>query len=118
MKRIIIYLLMCFLNVSVAYPREKEPSPRNEEWTGTAEQKLWGLMTIWAQTKFAFPHTERLREVDWDQEAQEFVSRVIAAKDIEGYYKLLMELVTQLRDSHTYVVPPWARLTPGYDMPP
>ena len=44
--------------------------------------------------------------------------RVIAAQDAESYYKILMELVSLLKDSHTAVIPPWGRFVPGYDIPP
>lgn len=36
------------------------------QWTGSVEQKLWGLMTIWSEAKFNFPYFERIPDVDWD----------------------------------------------------
>ncbi len=88
------------------------------EWTGTAEQKIWGLMTVWAGAKYAFPWFDRRPDLDWDASAREFLPRVTAAPDLESYYDLLAELVTRLQDSHTSVLPPWGHFTPGYDYPP
>jgi C-terminal processing protease CtpA/Prc len=89
-----------------------------KEWSNTREAKLWGLMTVWAQTKFAFPHTERLKEIDWDGKVREFIPKVLDADNVETYYKILAELTALLRDSHTEIIPPWGRMTPGYDFPP
>lgn len=118
MKKTIIYVLVLLLQFSMLHSQPEEKLKEENKWTGTTDQKIWGLMTIWAQTKFAFPHQDRLREIDWDKKAREFIPRVIEANDIEAYYKTLMELIVFLRDSHTEVIPPWGRFTPGFDMPP
>ncbi|MCU0644378.1 MAG: hypothetical protein MUC94_08945, partial [bacterium] len=118
MKKTIIYTLVLLLQLSMLHSQPQEKPKEGNQWTGTTDQKIWGLMTIWAQTKFAFPHQDRLREIDWDKKVQEFIPRVIEANDLEAYYKTLMELIVFLRDSHTEVIPPWGRFTPGYDMPP
>ena len=93
-------------------------SPESEIWRGTAEQRLWGLMTVWAQTKFSFPHIERLKEISWDETARSFIPRVLAAPDEKAYFDALAELAALLGDSHTEVIPPWGPFTPGYDNPP
>lgn len=115
MKRIITILFMClcgFFNI-VTYGQDKKIN----EWVNTPESKLWGLMTVWAQTKFAFPHMERLKEIDWDAAVQKAIPRVLSAGDAESYYNILMELTALLRDSHTEIIPPWGRMTPGFDYP-
>ena len=118
MKKMLVFLLVCSLNVSIVSSQPQKQADKQNQWTGTAEQKIWSLMTIWAQTKFAFPHTERLNELNWDAKVREFIPRVLEAESMESYYKILMELVALLNDSHTYIIPPWGRLTPGYDIPP
>ncbi|NQT27306.1 S41 family peptidase [candidate division KSB1 bacterium] len=115
MKHII---LICLLNVSILFSQQNQQAANNKEWTGAPDQKIWGLMTVWAQTKFAFPHTEILQEINWDEKVQEFIPRVLEVESLESYYLVLMELVALLKDSHTYITPPWGRMTPGYDIPP
>ena len=53
MKKIMICLLVCLLQLSIVHSQTERAS-KGHQWTGTTEQKIWGLMTIWAQTKFAF----------------------------------------------------------------
>ena len=118
MKQIIISLLICCLFTSILFPQQKQQAVNNKKWTGTSDQKIWGLMTVWAQTKFAFPHTKRLQELGWDEKVQEFIPRVLEAESMDSYYKVLMELVALLKDSHTYITPPCGRMIPGYDIPP
>jgi hypothetical protein len=38
--------------------------PVADDWTGTAEQKILGLATIWAEAKYAFPSFEQLPGLD------------------------------------------------------
>ena len=75
-------------------------------------------MTIWAQVKFGFPHTERLDKINWDSVAFCFIPKVLKTNNVEEYYKVLMELTALLQDSHTEIIPPWGRFIPDYDIPP
>jgi hypothetical protein len=43
------------------------------EWTGTAEQKLWGLMQIWSEAKYNFAFFDRHPDPDWDAEVQKCI---------------------------------------------
>jgi C-terminal processing protease CtpA/Prc len=103
--------------VSAATGQQPGP-PSTEPWTGSAEQKLWGLMTVWAEAKYAFPHFDQRPGLDWDATARAFIPRVLSAEDMESYYLILQELVALLEDSHTMIVPPWGYFKPGYDLPP
>ncbi len=89
-----------------------------EAWTNSTEEKITGLMTVWAEVNRAFPHRERLASLDWDATVQSWLPRVIAADSLSGYYAALEELVALLKDSHTEIVPPWGRFRPDYDNPP
>jgi carboxyl-terminal processing protease len=92
--------------------------PKTAEWTGTTDQKIWGLMTVWAEVKYTFPHFDRMPDLDWDQTVQEYIPRVIATGDIDAYYQVLLELVALLKDGHTTILPPWGYFKPGYDLAP
>lgn len=111
MKNLIFYLVVFLITSQNLF------SQNNNNWTGTPDQKLGGLFTIWAQVKFGFPHRTRLDEINWDSTAQNFISKVIEANEVESYYKILMELTALLSDSHTEIIPPWGRFIPDYDIP-
>lgn len=89
-----------------------------DDWTGTAEQKIFGLSTIWAEAKYAFPSFGQVPDLDWDRSFREFIPRVVAASDKDEYYWILMEFAGLLKDGHTSVLPPWGYLRPDYDNPP
>jgi C-terminal processing protease CtpA/Prc len=93
-------------------------APAAEEWTGSPEQKIFGLTTIWAEAKYAFPSFEQVPDLDWDQAFQDFIPRVAEAEDLESYYMLLMEFAGLLNDGHTSVLPPWGYFRPDFDSPP
>ena len=82
------------------------------------EEKIWGLMQVWAEAKFNFPFFDQVPNLDWDASVREFIPRVIAAEDTEAYYEVLMECAAQLKDGHTAVIPPWRLVRPGWDQPP
>ena len=99
------------------FPKQAGPV-HSEQWTGSTEQKLWGLMTIWAEAKFNFPFFDRIPEINWDQKLQEYIPRVIGSSSLDDYYSVLMEFAALLNDGHTEVTPPWMFVKPGHDYPP
>jgi hypothetical protein len=121
MKRAVVMLQLSFLLIVSLLSQEPDPSKitqMKDQWTGTDEQKIWGLMTIWSEAKFNFPFFDRIPDVDWDLKAREYIPRVISTRNIEEYYDVLMEFAAQLNDGHTAVFPPWMYVKPGYDHPP
>ena len=121
MKRTAAIFQMSFLMIASLLSQEPDPSKITQikdQWTGTDEQKIWGLMTIWSEAKFNFPFFDRIPDVDWDSKAREYIPRVISIRNIEDYYDVLMEFAALLNDGHTAVSPPWMYVKPGYDHPP
>ena len=121
MKRIVMIFPLSFLLISGLFaqrPDISKYSQMKDQWTGTDEQKIWGLMTIWSEAKYNFPYFDRIPDVDWDSKAREYIPHVINARNIEDYYDALMELAALLKDGHTAVSPPWMYVRPGYDHPP
>ncbi|MHB1051327.1 MAG: S41 family peptidase [Bacteroidota bacterium] len=118
MKTIRQSILVCLPLTTILFAQPASPPRDVINWTSNIEQKVWGLMTVWAETKYAFPHRERLSAIRWDSLARSFIPKVIAAQSEETYYNTLMELTAFLGDSHTEIIPPWGRLKQGYDIPP
>ena len=87
-------------------------------WNGSVEQKISGLMTVWAEAKFNFPFFDRRPGLNWDEKVKEYIPRVIAAHDLAGYYRVLAEFAALLKDGHTAVNPPGWPFPPGMDKPP
>jgi C-terminal processing protease CtpA/Prc len=112
-----VALLLCGLPAA-ASTAEPAGSSADEPWTGTPEQRLWGLMQVWSETKAAFPHFEARPGLDWDAAARDAIPRALAAPDRDAYYAVLMELVATLGDGHTLVLPPWGYVRPDFDGPP
>ncbi len=94
------------------------PADSKYQWTGSVEQKLWGLMTIWSEAKVNFPYFDRLTDIDWDTKVQDYIPRVLSADGLDSYYEVLMEFAALLKDGHTQVIPPWMFVKPGHDHPP
>ncbi len=117
-KFIATILLFCtFSNITIAQQNNNPVKDKNQ-WTGTIDQKIWGLMTVWSEVKFGFPYPEKLAQIEWDKKVREFIPRVIESENMEAYYYVLMEFVALLNDSHTSITPPWGHFKPDFDMPP
>ena len=94
-------------------------SANNENaWTGTTEQKIWGLMTVWSEAKFNFPFFDQRPGLNWDEKVREYIPRVIAAGDMDAYYDVLCEFAALLKDGHTAVNRPGGFINPASDWPP
>lgn len=119
LRKVLAGLLLLGASLPTAFAQEQGTSaPAPEPWTGSVEQKVWGLMVVWSEARHAFPFFDRIPGVDWDAKVREYIPRVIAAPDEEAYYGVLMELAALLNDGHTAVNPPWGPFKPGTDSPP
>ena len=121
MKKIILFaaiLFICTFSINTKAQQNNNLVKDKNQWTGTTEQKNWGLMTIWSEVKFGFPYPEKLAQIEWDNKVREFIPQVIESDNMEAYYNVLMEFVALLNDSHTSITPPWGPFKPNFDMPP
>ena len=109
-----LVMALCVLTTPADAPAV---TPDTAEWRGTAEQKLWGLMQVWAEVKYSFAFFNRVPQLDWDAAVQAAIPRVLAAPDLKAYYDALAELVALLNDGHTTVRPPKSLLA-GFEQPP
>jgi carboxyl-terminal processing protease len=119
LKKALALLILLGACLSMASAQEPgAPAQAPEPWTGSVDQKVWGLMVVWSEARHAFPFFDRIPGVDWDAKVREYIPRVIAAPDEEAYYRVLMEFAALLNDGHTAVNPPWGPFKPGTDWPP
>ena len=106
-----------------AYPPLKndslgsEGAGENGTLSLTKKEMIWGLMQVWAETKFNFVYFDQVPDLEWDKEVQLVIPEVLAAKDNNEYYKILQELVAKLDDGHTFIMPP-ELINGAFDNPP
>jgi hypothetical protein len=36
------------------------------DWNNSVEQKIWGLMQVWAEVKFNFVYFDQVPDLDWN----------------------------------------------------
>jgi len=111
------WVLVLALCVLATPAQTRAATPDTAQWRGTAEQKLWGLMQVWAEVKYSFAFFSRVPHLDWDAAVQAAIPRVLATPDLKAYYDALAELVALLNDGHTAVRPPKTLLA-GIEQPP
>jgi C-terminal processing protease CtpA/Prc len=109
-----LVMVLCVLAVPADTPAATDDPA---EWHGTSEQKLWGLMQVWAEVKYSFAFFSRVPQLDWDAAVRAEIPRALAAPDLQAYYDVLAELVALLNDGHTTVRPPKTLLA-GIEQPP
>jgi len=73
--------------------------------TLTLEAKLLGLSTFWKEASYNFVFFDRLK-VNWDSTYYSFIPKIIAAKNVYEYWKVLNDFAKILNDGHTGVFNP------------
>ena len=97
--------------------RKSEGAVDKEVIRLTEKEMIWGLMQVWAETKFNFAYFDQVPDLEWDKEVQQSIPKVLSATDHVEYYQVLRELVARLNDGHTFIMPPEA-INGTYDNPP
>jgi carboxyl-terminal processing protease len=69
-------------------------------------EKVAGLSLFWSEARRSFVHFANTPQLDWDQAYLDFLPKVLAAKDVREYYRVMMQLAPLLRDGHTNIYPP------------
>lgn len=70
--------------------------------TLATEAKIMGLSTFWKEASYNFVFFDRLK-VNWDSTYYAFIPKVIAARNVYEYWKVLNEFSKVLNDGHTGV---------------
>jgi carboxyl-terminal processing protease len=122
MQHKIIFTLLIIITLAAALPlrsecMKSEGAVEDEVALLTENEMVWGLMQVWAETKFNFAYFGQVPDLEWDKEVQRVIPRVLTAKDRMEYYQILRELVAKLNDGHTFILPPEA-INGTYDNPP
>jgi C-terminal processing protease CtpA/Prc len=72
----------------------------------SVDARVAGLSKLWLEVKINFVHFHLVPDLDWDALYLAYLPRVRQTKSTLEYYKLLMRLCAQLKDSHTNAYPP------------
>ena len=81
-----------------------------EKWENTVKQKIWIIMKIWAETEYNFAFFEKVPELHWDKECRKVIPQLLGASSDKEFYLILQELLAQLKDGHTFILPPISEL--------
>ena len=81
-------------------------------------ERIAGLSLFWSEAKYNFAHFDSVPDLDWDQAYLDFLPQVIAAKDTQAYYDVMMRFAPLLRDGHTNIYPPKELQGHYYARPP
>lgn len=87
------------------------------DWQGSNAQKIMGLMQVYCSVKNYFGGFELSPQLNWDSLVINCIPKVIEVENIEEYYRLLLRLIANLNDNHTWLRPP-SSLEERIDKPP
>lgn len=80
----------------------------------TTIDRIADLSMIWKQASQVFPYFDR-NKIDWDKAYQEYLQKILDAKNEKEFHLLLAEFITLLNDGHTnYIFPKSLRDDIGY----
>ncbi len=89
--------------------------PQSATTALTLQEKVQGLMTVYAEVKYNFVFPDRLK--DWDENAARLVPEILNSPDVASYYNVLKRWVGSLGNGHTLVHAPNAYWE-TFNMPP
>ena len=81
-------------------------------------QRIAGLSLFWSEVRYNFAHFDHVPNLDWNRTYLEFLPKVIKAKTLSAYYRVLMRLAPLLHDAHTNIYPPKSIQDQFYASPP
>ncbi len=75
-------------------------------WTGSVEQKIWGLMLVHSEIKYNCVNLHLADFDNWDEEVAKYIPQVMNSRDKLEYYRTLDRLVSSINDNHTRIIYP------------
>ncbi len=73
----------------------------------SVDEQIYGLSQIWSEAKYNFAFWN-IRDIDWDKEYFDTLSRVSKPMSLRDYYLELSKFISLLNDGHSYVTFPEA----------
>ncbi len=98
-------------------PTLPKESPYAEMTYPSEEYRLLSLFRFWNVINFFFPY-KHLLDRPWEETLEEFIPRLRDARDELNYTLQVMELVTNIRDTHGFSSSPVFRKYIGTHVPP
>jgi carboxyl-terminal processing protease len=83
----------------------------------SAEERLFGLASIWREVRYNYPMWHRHPSLDWDAEFRARIPLVATDQTQSDYYRTLQGFAALVKDSHVSVWPP-ADLAQARGCPP
>ena len=81
-------------------------------------QRIAGLSLFWSEVRYNFAHFDHVPRLNWDRTYLKFIPKVIQARTLPAYYRVLMRLAPLLHDAHTNIYPPKSIQDHFYASPP
>jgi len=69
-------------------------------------EKIAGLSRLWTIAKYNFANFDLVPELDWDRTYFDHLELVLETESTLEYYEQLRAMCVQLKDGHSYVIPP------------
>lgn len=69
----------------------------------TDQQKLYGLSLFWKEAAYNFAYFDKQPNLNWDEEYQKFIPKVLASKNTFEYYRVMEQFSALLKDGHTSI---------------
>ena len=69
----------------------------------TAQEKLYGLSVFWKEASYNFAYFDQVEDLDWDNAYQQYIPKVLAAKNDFEYYRVMSQFAALLHDGMTVV---------------
>jgi C-terminal processing protease CtpA/Prc len=97
--------------------RNRSISHKANEWQGTEEQKLLGLLQVYSQVQQYYAGFELHPELNWKNLIIQSINPILEINTIEEYYRQLQKIVAKLEDNHSLIMEPKS-MREKYDRPP
>ena len=91
-----------FIGWDGVVPSFMNEAPYAEPKLPDAGYRLLALFRLWNIAEYWFPYRDLIGD-DWSRTLEEFIPRVVAAKDLEAYQLEMLALTARLRDGHASV---------------
>jgi C-terminal processing protease CtpA/Prc len=82
---------------------KKQFMERMNQWTGTAEEKVRGLLLAASELRYRNASLDFSPITDWNAHVASYIPRVLAADSKTRYYEVLSEMVAAIGEDHTNI---------------